>query len=168
MLDLVRKLEQAVTMALIAMMAVIVLLATVELGWTIAKDVVAPPLFFPGIDKLLEGFGKFLLVLIGIELLETMRAFAHAHVVRVEVVLSVAMIAVARKIVVFEPDHMSPITLLGIAATLAALAVAYRIFVPLGRPSARGVASARGGRRRRLRPRRLAVARLARQRPVEE
>lgn len=128
-LDLVKKLEHLVTMVLIGMLAVVVLLATVELGWTIVKDVTAPPVLFPGIEKLLELFGKFLLVLIGIELLETMRAYATAHVVRVDVVLTVAIIALARKIVVLEPDHVSSLTMLGIAALVAAISGAYHVFV---------------------------------------
>jgi uncharacterized membrane protein (DUF373 family) len=128
-LDLIKKLEHLTTMVLIGMLAIVVLLATAELGWTIVKDVTAPPVLFPGIDKLLELFGKFLLVLIGIELLETMRAYATAHVVRVDVVLTVAMIALARKIVVLEPEHVSSLTMLGVAALVAAISVAYHVFV---------------------------------------
>lgn len=129
MLDLVKKLEHWLTMVLIAMLAVVVVLATVELGFTLARDIAAPPVLFPGIEKLLDLFGRFLLVLIGVELLETMRTFATEHVVRVDVVLTVAMIAMARKIVVIEPEHAASMTLFGIAAVIAALALAYQVFV---------------------------------------
>jgi uncharacterized membrane protein (DUF373 family) len=129
MLDVVKKLERWVTLALIVMLAVVVLLATVELGVTIVKDIAAPPVLFPGIDKLLDVFGRFLLVLIGMELVETMRTFAHEGVVRVEVVLTVAMIALARKIIVLEIAHVSSLSMLGLAALLAALSFAYQVFV---------------------------------------
>jgi len=128
-LDLLKKLEHWVSLVLIAMLAVVVVLATIGLGVTVAHDIASAPLFFPGVSKLLEVFGQFLLVVIGIELLETMRAFASEGVVRVEVVLTVAMIALARKIIVLELAEVSSVALLGVAALVAALSLAYQVFV---------------------------------------
>ncbi len=129
MLDWVKRVEHWVTLALVVMLSVVVILATVELGYTLVVDIASPPVLFPGIEKLLQIFGKVLLVLIGIELLETMRSFAGAGVVRMEVVLSVAMIALARKVVLVEIGHISSMDMLGVAALLAALSFAYRPFV---------------------------------------
>jgi uncharacterized membrane protein (DUF373 family) len=132
MLDVVKKLERWVTLALIVMLGVVVLLATVELGVTIVRDVATPPVLFPGIDRLLDLFSRFLLVLIGIELVETMRTFAHGGAVRVEVVITVAMIALARKVIVLEIAHVSGLSMIGLAAVLAALSFAYRVVVRQG------------------------------------
>jgi uncharacterized membrane protein (DUF373 family) len=57
--------------ALMVMMAIVLGFATIDLAWLIVKDVIQPPLFLLSIDQLLEIFGLFMLVLIGIELLET-------------------------------------------------------------------------------------------------
>jgi len=154
MLDLVKKMEHGVTLVLILMLGVIVALATLEVGFTIAKDVISPPVLFPGIDRLLDIFGKVLLVVLGIELLETLRAFASEGRVRAEIVLTVAVIALARKIILIEPEHASAVVLFGDAALLAALAVAYRFFSrpPERRPAKRtdGIEAggADGGRER--------------------
>jgi len=129
MLDFLKKAERWLMLVLIAMLAVVVLLATLELGVTLARDIASPPVLFPGIDKILDVFGRFLLVLIGIELIETMRAFAHGGPVRVEVVLTVAMIAIARKVILIEIGHVSSSEMFGIAALTVALAVAYHVFV---------------------------------------
>jgi uncharacterized membrane protein (DUF373 family) len=129
MLPLVKKLEHWITLVLIGMLAVVVLLATVELGVTIARDIASPPVLFPGIDKLLDIFGKMLLVLIGIELIETMRSFAGDGIVRLSVVLTVAMIALCRKIIVLEVDHVPSSALFGIAALMIGLSVAHHAFV---------------------------------------
>jgi uncharacterized membrane protein (DUF373 family) len=128
MLDLLRKAEHGVTLVLIVMMSVIVALATLEVGVTIIKVIIAPPVLFPGIDRLLDMFGKVLLVVLGIELLETLRAFAAEGRIRAEIVLTVAVIALARKIILIEPEHTSAVVLFGDAALLAAIAVAYRFF----------------------------------------
>lgn len=57
------------------MMALVVVLATVELGWTIIQDITTPPVVLLELDELLDIFGIFLLVLIGVELVETIKVF---------------------------------------------------------------------------------------------
>ena len=117
--------EKVVVFSLIAMMALIILLSTVELGWIILKDIITPPYVLPGINDLLDIFGFFLLILIGIELLETIRAYLAEHVVHVEIVLEVALIAVARKVIVLDVNEYSSLTILALAALILALAVAF-------------------------------------------
>ena len=106
-------------------MPLAVALATIELGWIIIRDIMTPPIFLLDIHELLEIFGFFLLVLIGLELLETIKAYLKTHVIHVEVVLEVALIAIARKVIIVDLDKYSEMTLIGIAALIAALAVAY-------------------------------------------
>ncbi len=74
---------------------------------------------------LARDFGYFLLVLIGVELLETLKAYVRKDVIHVRVVLEVALIAMARKVIIEEPNTVSSLTLLGIAALILALAIAF-------------------------------------------
>ena len=122
---LLKLIEKVVVLSLIAMMALIVLLATVELGWIILLDIFTPPYVLPGITELLDIFGFFLLILIGIELLETIRAYLAEHVVHVEVVLEVALIAVARKVIILDVKEYPSLTISAIAALILALSVAF-------------------------------------------
>jgi len=124
MLDLLKKFEKGVTVTLVVLMALVVLLATVELGWIIVKDIITPPAFLLEIDELLDIFGLFLLVLIGVELLETIKAYVKENIVHVDVVLTVAMIAIARKVIILDVKDLPAMTLLGIAAIILALAAA--------------------------------------------
>ncbi len=57
--------------------------------------------------------GYFLLVLIGIELLETLKAYFKKDVIHERVVLEVALIAMARKVIIEEPNTVSSLTLVG-------------------------------------------------------
>ena len=107
------------------MMAGVVLLATIELGWILAQDVLTPPVFLLEIEELMELFGQFLLVLIGIELLHSMKVYVARREIHLEAVLAVAVIAVARKIVVVGPKELPDGALLGIAAVMLALALGY-------------------------------------------
>jgi uncharacterized membrane protein (DUF373 family) len=79
------------------------------------------------IDELLEIFGFFLLILIGVELLETIKAYLETNIIHVEVVLEVALIAIARKVIILDLKLYSELTLLGIAALIITLAGAYAL-----------------------------------------
>lgn len=107
------------------MMMVVVLLSTIELGWLIVKDMITPPVVLLEIDELLELFGFFMLVLIGIELLETIRAYYVDHSVHAEIVVKVAIIAIARKIIILDVKDLPSLTLIGIAVIVLALSAAY-------------------------------------------
>lgn len=127
--------ERMVTRALLLMMAGVVLLATVELAWVLAQDVLTPPLFLLGINELLALFGQFLLVLIGMELLHSMRVYSERREVHLEAVLAVALIAVARKVIVLDPARLPNGTLLGIAVITLGLTLGYYL---VGRRASHG------------------------------
>ena len=126
--DLLKKFEKAITVTLVVMMAIVVLLATIELGWIIIKDIITPPVFLLEIEELLDIFGLFLLVLIGVELLETIKAYLKDNVVHFDVVLTVAMIAITRKVIILDVKELPSMTLVGIAAIIVALAAAKYFF----------------------------------------
>lgn len=119
--------ERIIVHLLILMMAVVILLATGQLGWLIVQDIVTPPLFVLEIGELLDIFGFFLLILIGIELLETIKAYLTEHILHVEIVLEVALIAIARKVIILDAKELPSLTLLGIAALIVALATAFSL-----------------------------------------
>jgi uncharacterized membrane protein (DUF373 family) len=109
------------------MMVIVVVLTTVELGWIIIRDIITPPIILLEIDELLEIFGFFLLVLIGIELLETIKAYLTTNVVHVEIVLEVALIAIARKVIILDIGRYESLTLVGVAALISAVALAFLV-----------------------------------------
>jgi uncharacterized membrane protein (DUF373 family) len=125
MIELIKKFERYIVIALIVMMVLVVLVATVELGWIIIKDIMNPPMFLLVIADLLEIFGFFLLVLIGIELLETIKAYLVENVIHVEIVLEVALIAIARKAIILDIEKYEGLTILGTAGLILAVAIAY-------------------------------------------
>jgi uncharacterized membrane protein (DUF373 family) len=119
------KIERVIVLSLLFMMVSVVFLSTVELGWLIIKDIITPPVFLLDINELLDVFGMFLLVLIGVELLETVKMYLNKKTVHVEVVFTVAMIAIARKVIILDVKELSSLTLLGIGAIIVALSIGY-------------------------------------------
>ena len=108
------------------MMALVLFLGTLDLAWIIIKDVITPPVFLFEIDELLEIFGFFMLILIGFELIETMvKTYLSQSVDHAQIVMAVAMIAIARKVIILDVKELSGAALLGIAAIILALSIGY-------------------------------------------
>jgi len=122
---LLTKIQKFTVLALAGMFVVVVAVSTVHLGVLIAQEVWTPPRFLIRVQGLLEIFGYFLLVLIGVELLDTMKAYMKKDVNHVRVVLEVALIAMARKVIIEETNTVSSLTLFGIAALILALGIAF-------------------------------------------
>ena len=104
--------------ALIALMVIVVFISTIELAVLVVKDIIEPPIYWLGIDQLFEIFGFFLILLIGVELLETIKAYLSENVIHSEIVLEVALIAIARKVITLNVKEYEPTTLIGIAALI--------------------------------------------------
>lgn len=117
--------ERGVVVTLVTFMLVVTALSTLELGVKIAQDIYRHPFHLLDIEALLQIFGFFLLILIGVELLEIIKAYLVEHIVHVEVVLEVALIAVARKAIILDLKTSDPVSLLGLAAVIIALAGAF-------------------------------------------
>ena len=70
-------------------------------------------------------FGGFLSVLIGIELLHTIKMYLKEDVVHVEIVLLVALIGVSRHVIDLDVAHLEPFTLFGISSLIIVLSGGY-------------------------------------------
>jgi uncharacterized membrane protein (DUF373 family) len=117
--------QKIIIAVLTALMGLVVLLGTLEIIYIIALDILSPPFILLDVNELLSIFGYFLLILIGIELLETFRIYLREHAINVQVVFLVAMIAIARKVIILEVDEISSLTLIGIGFIIIALASGY-------------------------------------------
>jgi uncharacterized membrane protein (DUF373 family) len=67
-------------------------------------------------------FSGVLLIILGLELMETLRVYFKSHRIRLETILAVAIIAVGRHVINLDVEHMAGSSLLGIAAIVLALA----------------------------------------------
>lgn len=113
-------------------MAVVLVLATIGLAYNIILAMIKPPVLLLEFEEVLDLFGIFLLVLIGIELLDTIKVYFKRNVVHVEVVVLVAIIAISRKVIVLVPKDYEPGTLIGIGLIILALAISYFLIKRLG------------------------------------
>ncbi len=119
------KVQKLTVLTLAGMLVVVMVLSTIHLGVLIWAEILKPPRFLIPVQGLLDIFGYFLLVLIGVELIETLKEYVQKDTIHVRVVLEVALIAMARKVIIEEPNTVPGLTLFGIAALILALGIAF-------------------------------------------
>jgi uncharacterized membrane protein (DUF373 family) len=66
-----------------------------------------------------------LIVVLGLEVLETLKAYFRDHHVRLEVILVVAIIAAGRHLVQMDFEHVPALQIFGIAAVVLCLTIGY-------------------------------------------
>ncbi len=124
-IERLKKFEHIIIYFLIVMMVFVVTLSTIRLGSNIFQEMMKPPKFLLNIDQLFVVFGFFLMILIGLELLESLRSYITADQIHVEVIFTIALIAVARKVITLNLTDISPGLLYGIAGLLLSLGIGY-------------------------------------------
>ena len=124
---LLKKFERYIVIGLLSMMALVVFLSTVELAFIIVERMLngMPHLFLLNISDMLEIFGFFMMILIGLELIETIKVYLVDESIHIEIICLVAIVAITRKIIILDLYKLPPVTLLGVAAIVLALSMGY-------------------------------------------
>ena len=130
--------ERLIVMALLVMLSLVILYATIQFASAIflgLYDAAAHYLFRRSVEDTAsrvvivhEVFAQFLLILIGIELMKTIMMYLEDHAVHVEVVLTVAIIAIARHAIDVDYKTTSPMAIIGLGLLVLALTVGYYLF----------------------------------------
>jgi uncharacterized membrane protein (DUF373 family) len=121
--------ERIIIGALLILMMIVVAIGTFDLGVSLfaSLELGAAPSNVVTFDSLREAFGAFLLVIIGLELLETTKMYLRENVVHVEVVFTVAMIGTARHIIDLDPAHAPAWAGASVGVLILSLALAYAL-----------------------------------------
>ena len=121
---LIHLIENLVAKVLSIVLLILILVALADLVFVISSNILAKPL--GSINKtLIELFGLFLNILIALELLENITVYLKKHIFQVELVISTALIAIARKIIIFDLQKYSANELIALAIAIFALSTSY-------------------------------------------
>ena len=99
--------ENVMVLGILLELSVTLLLAFLDIAYEVYEKVMVPPMFIVDANGLMELFSLVLILLIGLELSETVKAYLQHDVVHVELVLLVAIIALARKVIIWDFDKYS-------------------------------------------------------------
>ena len=110
---------------LAALVTFVILWGILDVVWELYCRLTAPPVLLLDIRDILDTLGVFLAVLIAIEIFANIIVYLKEETIHVKIVLSTALIAVARKIILFDYKELSPAYIYASAAVVLALSVGY-------------------------------------------
>jgi len=125
---IIKIVENAIIISLIIFMAIVLIFSTLELGVLLFDDIVNR-MHKTGtvinVNELVQIFGVFLNVLIGIELFETVKLYLKENIFHGEVILIVGLIAISRKVIILDYSNEDPFTIMAMALLIAAMTLGY-------------------------------------------
>jgi uncharacterized membrane protein (DUF373 family) len=119
------------------LLAVVILIAAIEL-WMLLVSRVWDGIFseIGTVGELQEAvkrsFAGVLLVVLGLEILESLRTYSAEHRVRLETILIVAIVAMGRHVIQLDIEHHDGVQLIGIGALFLALSGGYFLVKRVG------------------------------------
>jgi len=135
---------------------VIAVIMTLVIVWGVADIVYVlyqrlmdpnPPFMLLEIKDILATFGAFMAVLIAIEIYHNIILYTQDHRdhhLAIEIVLGTALMAISRKVIVFDFNETIPEHIYGSAAVIFALVIGYYLIVVRGAQIAHGTQTTRG------------------------
>ncbi|KPP98044.1 phosphate-starvation-inducible PsiE family protein [Marinobacter sp. HL-58] len=110
---------------LAVLMVAVILWGVGDVIYIIYDRLITPPFLLLSINDIFYTFGAFMAVLIAVEIFINIRLYLGTNVFPVQLVVATALMAIARKVIVLDFDTLTPMYLIGIAATTLALGVTY-------------------------------------------
>ena len=119
--------EKIIVSVLILMLIIVISFTTYDMGHRLFTALFqrTDMLFQLEKDDIYKIFSAFLLVLIGIELLQAMSVYLKENAIHVETVLLVAIIAVARHLIDVNYEETDALKLIGFASLILSLTIGY-------------------------------------------
>lgn len=124
-LGIIHWVETFVSKVLSLALIIVILVSLIDLVRVLSVDLLRSEPIGLFESTLIDIFGLFLNILIALELLENITAYLKKHIVQVELVIVTALIAVSRKIIIFDTNKYQKIDVIALAFSSLALAVSY-------------------------------------------
>jgi uncharacterized membrane protein (DUF373 family) len=129
--------EKFVYAVLMILLMIVLVAGLYELGDGLRKALFEPPtLYILDPSEMIAVLGGFLLVLIVVELLDTIKAYFIENTIHVEIVILLAIIAMARKVILLNPTPGDTFAfgfeLMGIGVIVVGLGAGYYLIKKAG------------------------------------
>ena len=110
---------------LAGLMVLVIFLGVIDVVYVLYEKLSVPPYFLLSINDLLATFGAFLAVLIAVEIYLNISLYLRSDVIPVKLVVATALMAISRKVIVFDFKYLQPDYIYASAAVVLALGVTY-------------------------------------------
>ncbi len=107
------------------LMTAVILWGIGDVVWMLYNQLMAPPFMLLNINDLLATFGAFMAVLIAIEIFINITMYLRSDLIHVKLVMATALMAIARKVIIFDFDKVAPDYVYATGAVILALSIGY-------------------------------------------
>ncbi|MCP4269108.1 MAG: phosphate-starvation-inducible PsiE family protein [Candidatus Brocadiaceae bacterium] len=125
LIQFLHKMIRNTVKALAILMTLVILWGTIDLSIDLYQKLVSPPLFLISLHEILSTFSGFLTVLIAIEIFSNITMYIRDDVLPIKLVLATALMAICRKVIVFEFKELTPMYIVATATVILALGISY-------------------------------------------
>jgi len=110
---------------LAGLMVLVIVWGIGDVIYVLYQRLMAPPFLLLSISDILATFGAFIAVLIAIEIFENITLYLKTNVLPVQLVIATALMAISRKVIIFDYKEITPLYIFGTAAVILALGITY-------------------------------------------
>jgi len=107
------------------LMVLVILWGIVDVVWVLYRQLMQPPFLLLNISDILATFGAFMAVLIAIEIFMNITVYLREDVIHVRLVVATALMAIARKVIVFDYEALGSEYVWATGGVVLALGVTY-------------------------------------------
>lgn len=107
------------------LMVLIIFWSIFDVAWVFLKRLRDPPFFVLKVNDILALFSAILVVLIAIEIFFNITLYLREDVIHVKLVVATALMAIARKVIVFDYKELNPQYIYASGAVVLALGITY-------------------------------------------
>ncbi|WP_232023957.1 phosphate-starvation-inducible PsiE family protein [Sulfurivermis fontis] len=125
LIDGLHKVIRQAVRTLAVLMVLVILWGIGDVVWVLYQRLMEPPFMLLAINDILATFGAFLAVLIAIEIFVNITMYLRDDIIHVKLVIATALMAIARKVIVFDFSVVGHEYVWATAAVVLALGVTY-------------------------------------------
>jgi len=130
MINVLHRIIRGAVRVLAVLMVATILWGVLDVAMVLYEDVFKPSVVELQARDIVVAFGAFLAVLIAIEIFMNITLYLRDDVVHVRLVVATALMAIARKVIVFDFHKIEPMYVLATAAVVLALGIVYWLMDP--------------------------------------
>jgi uncharacterized membrane protein (DUF373 family) len=110
---------------LAVLMTLVIIWGIGDVIYVLYNRLVTPPVFLLNISDILATFGAFLAVLIAVEIFINITLYIRNDVLPVRLVVATALMAICRKVIIFDFKELTPMYIFATASVVLALGITY-------------------------------------------
>ena len=124
-IEFLHKIIRIAVKVLAVLMVAVIVWGIGDVIYVLYQRLMAPPFLLLSISDILATFGAFLAVLIAIEIFINITLYLKTDVIPVRLVVATALMAISRKVIIFDFEETTPLFVIGTATVVLALGLTY-------------------------------------------